>query len=138
MKFSKRRQPTDFGAVSDLATTAQAEAEPSRETIAEPQPEAAPPLEPPSAGGKVMTRSARTPAPRPEFQPEPAYEPSVMSDLAPPSGWPIWVAAVAISVLWAFAPLAFAVGYRSGVAPLQNDHFALAVFARFGLPATLE
>ena len=41
-------------------------------------------------------------------------------------------------MLWAFAPLAFAVGYRNGVAPLQNDAFALAVFGLLAIgPAAL-
>lgn len=50
-------------------------------------------------------------------------------DDPPPPGWPIWLVALAVSVLWALAPIAFAIGYRSNVAPLQNDPFALAVFA---------
>lgn len=44
-------------------------------------------------------------------------------------GWPIWLIATAASALWALAPVAFAIGYRSNVAPLQNDQFAMAVFA---------
>ena len=47
----------------------------------------------------------------------------------PPPAWPIWLIAAAVSILWAVAPIAFAVGYRANVAPLQNDAFALAVFA---------
>ncbi|MBL8770958.1 MAG: polar localization protein TipN [Phenylobacterium sp.] len=46
-----------------------------------------------------------------------------------PAGWPIWLTAFAVAVLWALAPIAFALGYRSNVAPLQDDAFALAVFA---------
>jgi hypothetical protein len=46
-----------------------------------------------------------------------------------PSGWPIWLVAFGIAVLWALAPIAFAVGYRSKVSPLQDDAFAMAVFA---------
>ncbi|MGA0605008.1 polar localization protein TipN [Phenylobacterium sp. VNQ135] len=129
MKFSKRRQPADFGAVAGLAPASQADAEPVRESLAEAEAQALPPLEPPPAAAQVTTQDARMPAPRPEFQPEPTYGPSTMDELAPPSGWPIWVAAVAVSVLWAIAPIAFAVGYRGGVAPLQNDSFAMAVFA---------
>ncbi len=47
----------------------------------------------------------------------------------PSPAWPVWLTAVAVSVLWAVAPIAFAVGYRNDVAPLQNDAFAVAVFA---------
>jgi hypothetical protein len=47
----------------------------------------------------------------------------------PPSAWPTWLIAVAVAALWALAPIAFAVGYRNNVAPLQNDPFALTVFA---------
>src|SRR5205085_9626774 len=47
----------------------------------------------------------------------------------PPSGWLVWLMASAISLLWALAPIAFAVGYRNQVSPLQDDRFGLAVFA---------
>lgn len=46
-----------------------------------------------------------------------------------PAGWPIYLAAAAVSVLWAGAPIAYAVGYRRGVSPLEYDPFALGVFA---------
>ena len=46
-----------------------------------------------------------------------------------PSGWPTWIIAVGIALLWALGPIAFAVGYRGNVAPLHNDPFALLVFA---------
>src|SRR6202007_2045202 len=54
------------------------------------------------------------------------------------SGWPIYLVAFAVAVLWAAGPIAFAVGYRSGTAPLQNDRFALIVFALLAVgPAAL-
>lgn len=60
------------------------------------------------------------------------------SDEGPGAGWPIWLSAVAVASLWALAPIAFAVGYRTGVAPLQNDLFALCVFALLAIgPAAL-
>jgi hypothetical protein len=43
-------------------------------------------------------------------------------------GAAIWVAACIVSAIWAAAPLAYAFGYRQGVAPLQSDPIALAVF----------
>jgi hypothetical protein len=45
------------------------------------------------------------------------------------SGGAIYTAAAVVSVLWALAPIAYAIGYRQSVAPLQNDPFAMAVFA---------
>ncbi len=59
----------------------------------------------------------------------PLYASESGLDDEPPSGWPVWLVAVAVSALWALAPIAFAVGYRSNVSPLQDDRFALAVFA---------
>lgn len=46
-----------------------------------------------------------------------------------PTGWPIYLAALVVTVLWAAAPIAYAIGYRNGVSPLEYDPFALAVFA---------
>jgi hypothetical protein len=46
-----------------------------------------------------------------------------------PSSWPIYLVALVVTVLWAAAPIAYAVGYRKGVSPLEYDPFALAVFA---------
>lgn len=45
------------------------------------------------------------------------------------AGTAVYGAAAVVSALWALAPVAYAVGYRQGVVPLQNDPFALAVFA---------
>ncbi len=49
--------------------------------------------------------------------------------VAPPPAWPVWLAAIAVAVLWALGPIAFALGYRAKVAPLQDDMFAISVFA---------
>jgi hypothetical protein len=46
-----------------------------------------------------------------------------------PAGWPIYLAAFVVSVLWAGAPIAYAVGFQRGVSPLNYEPFALAVFA---------
>ncbi|ODT87868.1 polar localization protein TipN [Phenylobacterium sp. SCN 70-31] len=57
---------------------------------------------------------------------------------ARPAGWPIWLAAAVVAGLWALAPIAFALGYRSGLAPFGYEPFALAVFALMALgPAAL-
>jgi hypothetical protein len=54
------------------------------------------------------------------------------------AGWPIYLVATVISVLWALAPIAFALGYRNRVAPLQDDGFAMLVFALLAVgPAAL-
>ncbi len=45
------------------------------------------------------------------------------------AGTAVYGTATVVSALWALAPIAYAIGYRQGVAPLQNDPFALAVFA---------
>ena len=58
-----------------------------------------------------------------------AFNDDSVADAQPAPGWPVWLAATAASTLWALAPIAFAVGYRNGVAPLQDDQFAMAVFA---------
>ena len=56
----------------------------------------------------------------------------------PPSAWPIYLVALAVAGLWALAPIAFAIGYRNGVAPLRDDAFAMAVFAMLAVgPAVL-
>jgi len=119
----------DFGASSDRdQPSAASAAAPSRVELAEPQ--TAPPLQPPLEAAKLATATPRVPVHRPD--PEPELELSEAA-FTPPSPWPIYITALAVSVLWGFAPLAFAVGYRRAVAPLQNDAFALAVFAMLSL-----
>jgi hypothetical protein len=56
---------------------------------------------------------------------------------AEPPAWPIYAGALAISVLCAFAPMAYAWGYRGDVVPFQNDAFALGVFALLALAPAL-
>ena len=115
------RRPLDFGAPADAG------AEGPRPT-AEAEPAA--PLQPPPLSAKVATGSPRVPARRPE---PPVEAPADEAEFTAPSPWPIYITALAVSVLWGFAPLAFAVGYRRAVAPLQNDAFALAVFAMLSI-----
>ncbi|MDZ4320977.1 MAG: hypothetical protein U1A07_19425, partial [Phenylobacterium sp.] len=72
------------------------------------------PRTPPATGGRsALTAQASAPADRE----------------AEPPAWPIYAGALAISVLCAFAPMAYAWGYRGDVVPFQNDAFALGVFA---------
>ena len=86
------------------------------------RPEPRPPLEPPSAAASLTPAQPRVPAPRPE----PAQPPQAEDDASAPSPWPIYLTAMAVSVLWALGPIAFAVGYRRAVAPMQTDAFALS------------
>ena len=140
MKISKRIQPADFGASADDRVTAPEparEAEPpfaAKDDFAEPTPET--PLAPPPSKGQVTAASGRTPVRREVG--EAAYKPLSQAAFQPPSAWPIYLVAFVVAVLWAMAPIAFAVGYRGGVEPLRNDAFALAVFGLLAIgPAFL-
>jgi len=129
MKTRKRTLPADFGAAADerlIAADAGADFEPAADGAldhADPTPAA--PLEPPPLQGALATASARTPVRRAE--PEADSAPP-LDAFRPPPAWPIYLVAFVVAVLWALAPIAFAVGYRAGVAPLLNDTFALVVF----------
>ena len=55
-----------------------------------------------------------------------------------PSGWPVWVAAAFVCALWAAAPVAFMLGWRVRVVPLDNDALAIALFGILAVgPAAL-
>lgn len=117
MKFSKRPQPMDFG-------RPEAEAHNDEAPLAEAAAVGFRPLD-------ALAEQAPTLRPQRDMlhiQDE-TYAHAVHADETPPSGWPIWLAAAAVAVLWALAPIAFAVGYRGNVSPLQYDPFALGVFA---------
>jgi hypothetical protein len=113
VKFSKRPHPTDFGGPDEDSPDAGPQPLGFRPLDHEPHP----PLH-------TLHPLA---AMRPDHLPEPHV--TEVAREAAPSGWPTWVIAVGISVLWALGPVAFAVGYRNRVSPLQDDAFALAVFA---------
>ncbi|MBU1378245.1 MAG: polar localization protein TipN [Alphaproteobacteria bacterium] len=118
MRFSKRSQPMDFGSPDEdpqaaEARQAHAEAVGFRH------------VDPVQHAHAVGAQGGRALAPQDEHHAYAAFE----VDQRPPSGWPTWLIAVAVAVLWALAPIAFAVGYRNNVAPLQDDPFALTVFA---------
>ncbi len=128
MKFSRRPMPTDFGAPKDEPasslpdTTASAgpvgfrSADALEDGYADPRN---------SHHALVDTHSGQ-------------FESEFESDEGPGAGWPIWLGAFAVASLWALGPIAFAVGYRNGVAPLQHDLFALSVFALLAIgPAAL-
>ena len=66
----------------------------------------------------------------------PARPRSKTADLPP--AWPLYLTAFAVAVLWALGPIAFAIGYRSGLAPLQHERFAFIVFTLLAVgPAAL-
>lgn len=119
MSFSKRPKPVDFGSTTKDPHAAEAldpqDSGPAGLNAAE------------LAGSGHPTVLARRRALALEQGADPA--PTFVTDEAAPSGWPTWLIAVAVAALWALAPIAFAVGYRNDVAPLQNDPFALTVFA---------
>lgn len=116
MKFSKRRAPVDFGAAEEMTLTP--------EMAMRPDPLLAEKLE----ADIVAATHETAPAVQAAAVPAP-YALSAVQELTPPPGWPIWLAAAVVSILWAAAPIAFAVGYRAGVAPLREDGFAFLVFA---------
>jgi hypothetical protein len=118
MKVSKRSRPMDFEAPTEASQDA------SESLAQEAGAMSFRPVEDTGAQAPVALHGGRSLADR-----HGAADGVDPLHVDPPSGWPIWLIAIAVSALWALAPIAFAVGYRSNVAPLQNDPFALAVFA---------
>jgi len=123
---AKKHQPLDFSALD--AEKPDAPPEP-REA-----PEAVPDLdlaidESPTLGLPPSTMADANPltAVRAEAGGGRTSRKSKAADLG--SGSAVYTAAAVVSVLWALAPIAYAIGYRQNVAPLQNDPFAMAVFA---------
>ena len=128
MRIKKRTQPADFGA-SPREAFAETAPESDAQDYADAEPleltRLAGSLEPPPARSAVTAAQPRTPVRRPAE----AYADAAPDPFRPPSAWPIYLIALAVAGLWALAPIAFALGYRGGVAPLRNDNFALAVFS---------
>jgi hypothetical protein len=132
MRIKKRTRPADFGASPREGLAAEATSdwdEDDREPVAQDEPETGPyaPLQPPSWRSPVTTADPRTPVAKRDdevLQREAAADP-----YRAPAGWPIYLVALGVAVLWALAPIAFAVGYRNSVAPFRDDTFALGVFA---------
>jgi hypothetical protein len=133
MRIKKRTRPADFGASphDDLAAEASRDWDQDDQEADAPapyEPETGPyaPLQPPAWRSPVATSDAQTPVTRRDdeaIRAEAAADP-----YRPPSGWPVYLIAFAVAVLWALAPIAFALGYRNSIAPFRNDTFALAVF----------
>ncbi|MBR7620465.1 polar localization protein TipN [Phenylobacterium sp. 20VBR1] len=140
MKIKKRHPPVDFQSLTDEDATQRLSAvapeaapdldlaaavPPIAPPLAEPQSSA--PLSPIPPAAELAPANVQIPAPRPE----PAPARAVSADL--PSAWPIYLAALVVSVLWALAPIAFAFGYRRAVSPFDFDPFALTVLAAMAI-----
>ncbi|MDP3489669.1 MAG: polar localization protein TipN [Phenylobacterium sp.] len=161
MKIKNRRQPLDFQNLteSDLDGAAEApEAGPDHDLDLTD----APVVETPSAHqSEAPTDAAQAETDEASFTlADPASAGDLTRPAAPPAtapqsaltaqgagpaagaeespAWPIYAGALAISVLCALAPMAYAWGYRGDVVPFQNDAFAMGVFALLALaPAVL-
>lgn len=73
---------------------------------------------------------------------EPPLTPAVIAQTPKaarePSGWPVWITAIFVGALWAAAPVAFMLGWRVRVVPLDNDPLAIALFCVLAVgPAAL-
>ncbi|PZQ54419.1 MAG: polar localization protein TipN [Phenylobacterium zucineum] len=121
MKFSKRPQPMDFGRPDEDVE----DAIPLH--AVGPEPLGFRPLDAGAQSLPVGLTEANLPAHHD------LHATGVHAEAGPPAGWPIWLGAFAVAVLWALAPIAFAIGYRSNVAPLTAEPFALAVFGLLAL-----
>jgi hypothetical protein len=129
MTLSKRPKPMDFGGEDEDPYEPDAAADAFQPGFRT--------LDPANLGHSLPTRRGRSQAVQADVRAE-AHEGVSVFDDDPPSGWPIWLIAFAVAALWALAPIAYAVGYRNNVAPLQSDPFALAVFALLAIgPAAL-
>ena len=140
MKIKKRHPPVDFQSLTDEDATprlsaAAPEAAPDLDLAAAvppiapllAEPQSSVPLSPIPPAAELAPANVQIPAPRPE----PAPAKAVRSDL--PSAWPVYLAALVVSVLWALAPIAFAFGYRRAVSPFDFDPFALTVLAAMAI-----
>ncbi|CAN7295871.1 polar localization protein TipN [Phenylobacterium sp. LjRoot225] len=138
MKITRRPPPTDFGASNDDGMAAAAPETAGREEIVREE-------APVEAEALAAETPAEEPVPRPISKATRAKAAAAAAILArppppapAPAAWPLYLTAFAVAVLWAAGPIAFAVGYRGGVAPLQNDGFALMVFGLLAIgPAAL-
>jgi hypothetical protein len=125
MKIKKRHQPVDFQALDDewvasVSAAAQAADKEADHAFA---------FDPPPAGdlavGAQASALSTSPTGRP---PAPRAEALRPGSETRPSGWPIYLIALVVSVLWACGPIAFAWGYRRAVAPFDFEPFAMLVF----------
>jgi len=140
MKSRKHVRPADFGAPeSEPAVGFRWSADVSDRLghdVLDPEMDVGAPLQPNAPQAAVLMSSDQSPALRGSTEVD--AETWRSESIEAPPAWPIYLIAFAVSLLWALGPIAFAVGYRNSVAPLQNDQFALAVFALLAIgPAAL-
>ncbi len=85
-------------------------------------------------GVEMASPEATSPPPARPAAPhaEPPLTPAVLGTTPrlakEPSGWPVWVVAIFVCILWGAAPVAFMLGWRVRVVPLDNDALAIALF----------
>ncbi len=124
---AKKHQPLDFSALdADRADTSTAQREPI--------PDVAPDLDlaiddSPALGSPPSTLADADPWTAVRADPGRGASSRKSKAAEVGSGGAVYATAAVVSALWALAPIAYAIGYRQDVAPLQNDPFALAVFA---------
>lgn len=162
MKIKNRRQPLDFQSLTETEAESRHEADapdagpdhdldltdaPVVESITSARPET--PQEPSESEADEAPITLADPTSagelaRPRPSPAAAGRSSLTAQTPAPSSaddeppaWPIYAGALAISVLCALAPMAYAWGYRGDVVPFQNDVFALGVFALLALAPAL-
>jgi len=139
MKIKKRQQPVDFQTLGGegpapgplAAETSMPDLSAEEELFQAPplspaplsEPQGAAPLSPIPPKAEVAAALPQTPAPRPQ-----PYDAERGVREIPPA-WPIYLAALVVSVLWVCAPLAFAWGYQRAIAPFDYQPFAITVFA---------
>ena len=129
MRIRKRTRAADFGVspreTFAVAEPASPEAEPEFDdlVVEDPKPEPAESR----AASAVAANIARPPAPL--TQADEDYEDVEPDTFRPPPAWPIYLAALAVAGLWSLGPIAFALGYLRGIAPLRDNNFAMLVFA---------
>ena len=136
MKIKKRHQPFDFQSLDGEPPAA---AEAATPPTSEPSFAFAPP-----PVGELAVEAKPAAPPQASSDPQGAAPPAVARAALTPvgagesSGWPVYLAALVVSVLWACAPIAFAWGYRRSIAPFDYEPFAVLVFAMLAIgPAAL-
>ncbi len=145
MTSRKTSAPFDFSRMSDAERTAP---EPGLETHGgEAAPEAPPEAELDIVRAPTVEMASPESTSPPPARPaaphaEPPLTPTVIGSTPrlakEPSGWPVWVVAVFVCILWGAAPVAFMLGWRVRVVPLDNDPLAIALFGILAVgPAAL-
>ena len=118
MKFSKRPRPMSLAGLEDEPQDAGSSTAESPETMALPM------ASRPGAQAAVAVQAEAV-----ATASHPVETLTIRAAGRTAGGVAVWVIAVGVALLWALGPIAFAVGYRARVSPLQDDSFALIVFA---------